>query len=463
MKLKPMAISVDVRSTVQAGILACAVLFAGGCGSATEDFAENALLAKRFELTDSVDMQQPLADASLLLRGLLGTPDAPHWPLASGDSAGPGIVDLERLRRAAGAVRSDEVGQHYGLFREHCVVCHGTTGDGLGPSAGLLNPYPRDFRHGKFKFKSTPIGHKPTRRDLQTLLVDGIPGTSMPSFGLLASEDLDALVDYVIYLSVRGQVERQLLTEAALDLDIEAGERLFDPAWETTEPAAFEEARTHALELAASIGQQWEEATEFETSVPDPPADLPVIGLTEVQSADQQAALAESIRRGKLAFQGSVAACAFCHGMDARGDGQQNNYDEWTREWAVLAGLDPRDKSELAPMLELGALKPRNILPRNLNLGAFRGGGSAAQLYVRIVNGIEGTPMPAAPLKPSNPQGLEVSQVWDLVNYLLSLSDAEAATADQPESDADGAQASTFHSRDYAAIADAVLAVEVGK
>ena len=38
----------------------------------------------------------------------------------------------------------------------------------------------------------------------------------MPSFAALRDDDLEALVDYVIYLSVRGEVERRLAA-AAID------------------------------------------------------------------------------------------------------------------------------------------------------------------------------------------------------------------------------------------------------
>ena len=56
---------------------------------------------------------------------------------------------------------------------------------GRGPTAAFLNPYPRDFRMGTFKFKSTPIGMKPTDDDLRRILLNGVAGTAMPSFKLL--------------------------------------------------------------------------------------------------------------------------------------------------------------------------------------------------------------------------------------------------------------------------------------
>ena len=37
-------------------------------------------------------------------------------------------------------------------YGTYCVTCHGTTGDGQGPVGKTLNPPPRDFTAGDFKF-----------------------------------------------------------------------------------------------------------------------------------------------------------------------------------------------------------------------------------------------------------------------------------------------------------------------
>ena len=44
----------------------------------------------------------------------------------------------------------------------------------------------------------------------------------------LNDEDVQALTDYVIYLSMRGELERALIDGAALDLDLEGGDRVID-------------------------------------------------------------------------------------------------------------------------------------------------------------------------------------------------------------------------------------------
>ncbi len=398
-------------------------LLASGCGTPSDSFNANELVSKRFELTESIPMAQVSDDAGRLLTELFGTPDEPCWPDCLSAST---LVDPERLRRAAGPVYSDEDDVHWGLYREHCVTCHGVNGNGIGPAAVLLNPYPRNFLLGKFKFKNTRNGSKPTRQDLRRLLTRGIMGTSMPSFRLLSDGDADAIVDYVIYLSVRGETERALLQYAAYNLDVDLGERLYEPDLQAKNPDLHTERLSLVEDMIREISDAWELAERHIVADASPPEGFPLVG----QSGHDAEQVRQSIANGQRLFQGTVAGCAFCHGANAEGDGQQNNYDDWTREWTVLAGLNPSDKEQLRPMLDLGALKPRNILPRNLRHGLFRGGDSPAELYTRIVCGIEGTPMPAVPVQPENPQGLSPTEVWDLVNFLLSLR-AEAKAAEE--------------------------------
>ena len=106
-----------------------------------------------------------------------------------------------------------------GLFRRQCANCHGESGDGNGPAAAYLVPKPRDYRRGIFKFSSTPYGAKPRRADLIRTVRHGAKGTSMPAFPFLPDEDVEALVDYVLLLSHRGEVENYLAQLAETDFD----------------------------------------------------------------------------------------------------------------------------------------------------------------------------------------------------------------------------------------------------
>ncbi len=103
------------------------------------------------------------------------------------------------------------------LYLTHCMHCHGVTGDGNGPTAKYLNPLPRDYRLGIFKFTSTEKGDgsKPKRDDLKRVIEKGIPGTYMPSFVLLQGQDLDDIVEYVRWLAIRGEYEKRLVDDLA--------------------------------------------------------------------------------------------------------------------------------------------------------------------------------------------------------------------------------------------------------
>ncbi|MCA9093809.1 MAG: cytochrome c, partial [Planctomycetaceae bacterium] len=101
------------------------------------------------------------------------------------------------------------------VYMRRCVQCHGVSGDGNGPVAGTMYPRPRDYRRGVFKFTSTPYGAKPRREDLVRTVTVGVPGTSMPKFELLPPKEIDAVIEYVLMLTHRGELEYQLTAETA--------------------------------------------------------------------------------------------------------------------------------------------------------------------------------------------------------------------------------------------------------
>lgn len=45
------------------------------------------------------------------------------------------------------------------IFQQYCVTCHGPQGLGDGPVGKTLNPPPRNFQEGKFKYGDTPRAH----------------------------------------------------------------------------------------------------------------------------------------------------------------------------------------------------------------------------------------------------------------------------------------------------------------
>lgn len=385
-------------------VAALVVLALAGCDARIERFEPNQVYAMTLARSRSTPADAALRDASVVVDELFGSPDETRWPDVFAEAMPQ--IDVARLVRAAGPVSSEKDGTHQGLFREHCVTCHGLPGSGAGPASLFQNPYPRDFRHGVFKWKSTERSAKPSRDDLIQLLKHGVPGTAMPSFALQSPEDLESLVDYVIYLSVRGEVERRMQAAAIDELDYGAespqnGLRLNHNA-ETEGSQVVDE-------ILSDVATSWSEAQGRVVSVP-----------TWTPLAGQ--ALQESVQRGKDIFHGPIANCVGCHGPAGNGNAVTLDFDDWTKEFSTRIGLTPNDREAMRPFRKAGALTPRVVKPRNLQDGVFRGGGDPQTLYRRISQGIAGTPMPAVELvAEENGKGLTEDQMWDLVRYIQLL------------------------------------------
>ncbi|MFO0909090.1 MAG: c-type cytochrome [Isosphaeraceae bacterium] len=177
------------------------------------------------------------------------------------------------------------------VYTRLCRQCHGVTGDGEGPSAKYMLPRPRDYRPGIFKFTSTIYGSKPLREDLIRTVTRGVAGTSMPSFRIYPREDIEAVVDYVIALSRRGELE-SLLADA-----IE-----FDGAIDTKAVPGMIETVTGKWNIAR--GQ----------------VVYPITPMPQLTTA--------YIQQGKEAF--LTKGCSKCHGEDGRGQTKENiGVDSW--------------------------------------------------------------------------------------------------------------------------------------
>lgn len=240
------------------------------------------------------------------------------------------------------------------VFQERCEQCHGVTGDGNGPTAKYMYPRPRDYRKGLFKFTSTPYGFRPTRDDLMKTIRQGIRGTSMPGFNLLPEKDLLAVVDYVIMLSRRGELEQLIVSMAESDDAVAADEVESD--------------------LVPIVLKRWSDADGGEV-LPETP---------------QPKFTAEHVARGKAAF--LAKGCSKCHGVDGRGLTYDNRgTDAWGRQTRAA----------------------------DLTSGMLHGGNRPIDIYRRIHNGINGTPMPGfATVFADNPQA-----IWDVVAYVLTMTD----------------------------------------
>ncbi len=248
------------------------------------------------------------------------------------------------------------------LYRRHCLHCHGLTGDGRGPTAPWVNPHPRDYRPGIYKFISVTEG-RPTREDLSRTLHEGIEGTSMPSFKLLPEEHITAIISYVIHLSLRGQIEMEVLKYIDSNkTDVKAGDVV-----------------DYVGQIAPVFLKGWSDARANEIPVLEYPKEF-----------NDKKVFEESVRNGHKIFinEGGVeGACIGCH----KDYGRQNQfrYDVW------------------------GTM----VRPANLTTGIYRGGRRPIDLYYRVHGGIPPSGMPKAPdTVAKNPK-----YIWDLVNFVQAL------------------------------------------
>ena len=463
-------------------------LLLAGCSAEPEPeaFEPNLVQTMKYEIQNELPMDQASVDSTWVVTTMFGTPDQPRLPeVVVQDPELSTLLSMEHLERAAGP----EHVEGRGLFRLLCASCHGVTGNGRGPVGATQVPYPRDYRMGIFKFKSTPRGAKPTKDDLKRLIKHGIAGTNMKDVQQLlqveeltrgpaaaawlpetiTDEDVDALVDYVIYLSWRGEHERRQIDMGVFEGVLEDGQRLIDSdfgreiGWQ--DPAlrkAFEDEMEqlsekdedslsesekerlergerfledweYAEDYATEIGEAWLEADDQVVEVPDPAADLPLAesyaDVLKFRQGDQAEAFQASVDRGKELFAGKVANCSKCHGEQGLGNGQTTDYDDWTKDWTERVGLKPTDYDSLVPLLARGALPPLNAIPRNFAEGVFRGGSPSKDLYLRITQGIDGSPMPAATFVEGQ---FEKQDVWHLINFIRSMQTEEEEEAAQP-------------------------------
>jgi mono/diheme cytochrome c family protein len=215
-----------------------------------------------------------------------------------------GTYQQPKLLAEADAPKAD-LARGQAVYQERCVQCHGVTGDGNGPAAKYMYPKPRDYRRGLFKFTSTPYGSRPLRDDLVRTVRLGIRGTSMPNFNLLPESDLQAVVDYIIMLSRRGELEQQLIDLAETE--------------EEVDPEIVEE------EMVTTVLTRWNEADESEVRTLTP----------------QPKFTTDHVERGRQAFLSK--GCSKCHGDDGRGQTAENRgNDVWgepTRAADLTSGM----------------------------------------------------------------------------------------------------------------------------
>lgn len=354
---------------VSTGLWLAAVVAVAGCSRLPDSSYTLRTEAEKIDLP-----ARHAAQIAEYLAAFHGTPAHPRMavPAADADHAVAktgGIASLPRADRPGFDRLRLERGRE--VYTAQCAGCHGTTGDGQGPAGRYLNPPPRDYRNGIFKFTSTPRGSKPRREDLRRILRYGAKGTSMPAFRFLPDEDTEAVIDYVQLLASRGQLEIDLIREAQDELDPEDD---FDPAT----VAGF------VTDIAAS----WDRAEgEIVRPLTVNPPRTP-----------------ETVRAGAVAF--AEFACVKCHGAEARGSRSADvGQDVWGR----------------------------TAYPANLAMGMLHGGRRPVDVYRRIYSGINGTPMPSSkdPNTAINETPEQRSEkIWHLVHFVESVIESSGVPAE---------------------------------
>ncbi|MDP6410535.1 MAG: c-type cytochrome [Planctomycetota bacterium] len=291
--------------------------------------------------------------------------DPNRWPM--GESAEEGAEALGEEQRPS-------LAESAALYAGRCARCHGFSGGGNGPMAARLDTRPRDYRHGVFK--KTPLAHgsRPRHEDLVRMLADGISGTAMPSWGPhLTVAEIAGLADFVRLLAIRGETERM----AIIDYD----------AFDGFDQDAFR--GYYELVVTRWLGG----------------------GEQLILPGHRPEATPERIAHGESLFlDPRGAGCVRCHGREGHGDGEASLVPD------PLTG-------EPVPFLDEWG---NPIRPRDLVCSPLRFGERPEDLFRRIHEGINGTPMPAhGGLLVTEPDGtrhsLNDEDIWDLVFYVQSL------------------------------------------
>lgn len=116
-------------------------------------------------------------------------------------------ADLTKARESQVPASAELIEKGKAAYAQNCVVCHGEKADGEGPAAVDLDPKPRDFTKGKYKFRTTPGSSIPTDFDIFRTITVGVPGTSMPGWAVISYEDRWGIVHYLKTLSERFEKE----------------------------------------------------------------------------------------------------------------------------------------------------------------------------------------------------------------------------------------------------------------
>jgi mono/diheme cytochrome c family protein len=116
------------------------------------------------------------------------------------------------------------------VYEAYCIGCHGENGLGDGAAATFLNPTPRNFVNGQYKFfHFSEAGPLPSDESLRITIRNGIPGSAMPAFPLLTDQEVRDVTVYVKSLRDEAWQEQAPIqaAPAPVQLEGESGPDLF--------------------------------------------------------------------------------------------------------------------------------------------------------------------------------------------------------------------------------------------
>lgn len=273
------------------------------------------------------------------------------------------------------------------LFSRHCAACHGEDGQGLGPASRHLYPPARNLRHDAYRLVSST--HRlPTLEDIEAVIRDGIPGTSMPSFAHLPGEVRRELSDQVYRLRLAGLVERRFQEADEGDRDTADPDRAL--TWDAVVTQALGQDR--AVDGPGPVSGRSPAAWLRGQLGSGHPLGLPPLADDRRAGPDAEDRLADGRRLYR------EVGCVACHGDDGRGE--------------TSLPLSNEDGS--------------HAIPRDLAREPMKGGDSRAAIFTRIRLGMPGTPHPAHPT-------LTDDEVLALVAFCRSLAVEEGFPATNHE------------------------------